>query len=153
MPIISYYWMHENENDFTDYPFVLQALIILCLVVLAISFIYLIIFLIKISIGEIKETKEKHKNKQLWIISKEEYLYREVFMKIKEQVKDFIAFEDETSIIYPWAIKADNITDTQLNNASSKLCSYGYNENMDIAANDIYEALNTILGINPVLIS
>ena len=78
---------------------------------------------------------------------------KRIFMKIKEQVKNFIAFEDETSIIYPWAIKADNITDTQLNNVSSKLCSYGYNENMDIAADDIYEALNTILGINPALIS
>ena len=62
MPIISYYWMHENENNFVDCPFVLQALIILCLAVLAISFIYLIIFLIKISIGEIKE---KRKNKHL----------------------------------------------------------------------------------------
>lgn len=65
MPIISYYWMRENENNFADCPFVLQALIILCLAVLAISFIYLIIFLIKISIGGIKETKEKRKNKQI----------------------------------------------------------------------------------------
>ena len=72
-------------------------------------------------------------------------------MKIKEQIKDFIAFEDETSSIYPWATKANNITDAQLNSASSELRSCGYNENMDVATNDIYEVLNKILGINPAL--
>ncbi len=74
-------------------------------------------------------------------------------MNIKEQIKDFITFEDETSIIYPWATKADNITESQINKASEKLQSIGYDENTNVDTEDIYDALYEVLGVNPALMS
>ena len=74
-------------------------------------------------------------------------------MSIAEQIKDFITFEDETSIIYPWAIEADNVTDSQMNIASSKLQSIGYGENTNINTEDIYNVLDEVLGVNPALVS
>ncbi len=74
-------------------------------------------------------------------------------MSITEQIKDFITFEDETSIIYPWATKADNVTDSQINTASSKLQSIGYDDNTSIDTEDIYNVLDEILGVNPALVS
>lgn len=42
MPIISYYWMRNgNETNYSDCPLALHIIIILCLAVLAISFIYI----------------------------------------------------------------------------------------------------------------
>ena len=74
-------------------------------------------------------------------------------MSITKQIKDFITFEDETSIIYPWATKADNVTDNQMNTASSKLQLIGYDENADVDTEDIYDVLDEVLGVNPVLMS
>ena len=74
-------------------------------------------------------------------------------MSITEQIKDFITFEDETSIIYPWAIEADNVRDSQINIASSKLQSIGYGENTNIDTEDIYNVLDEVLGVNPALVS
>ncbi len=74
-------------------------------------------------------------------------------MTIAEQIKDYITFEDETSVIYPWAVKADDITDDQINKASSMLQSseYGYNEYADIDSDDLHEVLDKVIGSNPVL--
>ena len=74
-------------------------------------------------------------------------------MSMIEQIKEFITFEDETSIIYPWATKADNVTDSQMNTASSKLQLIGYDDNTNIDTEDIYDVLDEVLGVNPALMS
>ncbi len=74
-------------------------------------------------------------------------------MSITEQIKNFITFEDETSIIYPWATKADNITENQINKASEKLQSIEYDESTNIDTEDIYNVLDEVLGINSALVA
>lgn len=61
-------------------------------------------------------------------------------------VVDFIAFESECAIVYPFAVKFDNVTFEMVNNII-KGCN-GYTDDEDC----LYEECEKVLGINPELL-
>ncbi len=61
---------------------------------------------------------------------------------IKVSIMNFVNFENETSIIYPWAISAEDIITKHIDEIE-KECNG--NNDTDI----IYEAIDKICGTNP----
>lgn len=70
--------------------------------------------------------------------------------KLREAIVDFVTFEDETSLIWPWAIPAEDILQNEETllkiEAAMRLDETGYCD-----TDNLYDAIDRIVGINPVL--
>lgn len=63
---------------------------------------------------------------------------------------DFVQFEDSTSIIWPWALSADEITQNEELLRKVKM-AVSFDPQGDWDTDELYEALDRIVGVNPVL--
>lgn len=67
-----------------------------------------------------------------------------------EAIVDFVTFEDETSLIWPWAIPAEELLQNQ--ETLLKIASaIQLDETGRCDTDELYDAIDQIVGINPVL--
>lgn len=68
----------------------------------------------------------------------------------RQEILDFVLFEDSTSIIWPWAVSAEEIRgDEQKLTAVESMLFYDPQTGYD--TDQLYDALDTVFGANPVL--
>lgn len=69
----------------------------------------------------------------------------------RQAICDFICFEDETSVIWPWALSADELLQNEniLNEIEQAVC---FNQADEYDTDELYEAINRIAGVHPTLV-
>ncbi len=67
-----------------------------------------------------------------------------------EAIIDFVTFEDETSLIWPWAIPAEDILQNQ-ETLLKIAAAIHFDETGSCDTDELYDAIDQIVGINPVL--
>lgn len=71
--------------------------------------------------------------------------------ELQNEIIDFIRFEEETSLIWPWCISADEIIQNEeiLQKIAQELQLNGGTGDYDVEK--LYEVINQVAGINPAL--
>lgn len=70
--------------------------------------------------------------------------------KKRQAIIDFINFENETAVIWPWAVPADEIIqNSETLRKVEKAVAFDRENNFD--TDELYNALDRIVGVNPVL--
>ena len=65
--------------------------------------------------------------------------------ELRKAVTDFIQFEDETSLIWPWAIPADRLLEDE--ELLQKIVeTVRFDETGNYAADDLYDAIDKTIG-------
>ena len=67
-----------------------------------------------------------------------------------EAIVDFVTFEDETSLIWPWAIPAEDILQNQ-ETLLKIAAAIHFDDTGSCDTDELYDAIDRIVGINPVL--
>ncbi len=70
--------------------------------------------------------------------------------ELRQAILDFIRFEEETSRIWPWAISAEAIiqSDEMLKEIE---CAIHSERGEDFNTDDLYDAIDRVAGVNPEL--
>ena len=67
-----------------------------------------------------------------------------------ERISDFVRFEAETSIIWPWAIPAEELLQNE-EKLRTVAAFIHFDANGAYDTDEMYEALDSAFGVNPVL--
>lgn len=67
-----------------------------------------------------------------------------------QDIKSFLAFEAETSIIYPFAIEYEKIVESYLDDIAEYVVK-NYENPWECSDDELYESIETICGSNPIL--
>jgi len=70
--------------------------------------------------------------------------------KLRQDITDFIQFEDETSLTWPWAISAEKLLQNE-EMLQKIVDAVRFDENGCYDADDLYDAIGKIAGANPTL--
>lgn len=83
-----------------------------------------------------------------WLL--ETFPYMPELDEERRAIIDFINFEDETAVIWPWAVSADEIIqNSETLRKVEKAVVFDRENNFD--TDELYHALDRIVGINPAL--
>lgn len=70
--------------------------------------------------------------------------------KLREAIADFVTFEDETSLIWPWAIPAEDILQNE--ETLQKIAAIIHLDETGCCDTDeLHDVIDRIFGISPVL--
>lgn len=70
--------------------------------------------------------------------------------KLREAIADFVTFEDETSLIWPWTIPAEDILQNE--ETLQKIAAIIHLDEAGCCDTDeLHDVIDRIVGINPVL--
>ena len=72
--------------------------------------------------------------------------------KGQKDVKDFLIFESETSVVYPFAVAPEDVTFAQVAQIIDAASAGSWHAGFNVTTDDIYTACEKVLGINPALV-
>lgn len=70
----------------------------------------------------------------------------DVFHQVLIEIKDFINFENNRSLIYPWVKQIEKIMEDDFDKMEELYMEAGGDD-----TNLLYQSINVVLGVNPVL--